>query len=130
MNHRHTWLRWIAVLPISATAYIASYFLLRLLSIVQMLFNSDGGTWYIKYVVPILASGFSGYAYILAGSSMAPNFKKNTALSLLLLMTLVIGAAIFSSILLKKYMGVIEGVGTVVGMMICFFELKEKNKLE
>ncbi len=124
---KYAWLRWIGVLPIAIAAYLIAYNLLRLLSLLNVLFEGkspDG--WYNLYIIPIIAAGAAGYAFVSSGVFTAPYHKKHTGLVLLIVITLLIGGALFVVLSKARVMSIIEVVASLVGAVIGFFAIEEE----
>jgi hypothetical protein len=129
---KYDWLKWIGVLPFALVVSIATTIVLRLLVFLQTFFGRDVNDLNIftEYITPIISSGAGGYAYILAGTFLAPNHKKNTGVILIIVYALLIGAALMVQIVERKYFGIIESVASLVGILIAFFEIKEDGDTE
>lgn len=125
-NTKYYWLRWIGVLPASIIAYLIAYNVLRLLSILSSLFegrSQDG--WYNLYIVPVVASAVAGYVFVSWGVFMAPIHKKHTGIGLLILMTLLIGGAIFIELTQTRVRGIVELIASLVGTIVGYFSIEE-----
>lgn len=125
---KHAWLRWLGVLPVAIIAYLIAYNLLRLLSLLGNLLegNSPNG-WYNLYIVPVIAAGVAGYAYINSGVSIAPLYKKETGLILVVLMALITGAALLIELGHTRIMGILELSASLVGTVIGYFSSNEEG---
>ena len=125
---KYYWLRWIGVLPASIIAYLIAYNLLNLLALFNKYFygmSNDG--WYALYIVPVIASGMAGYAFIFFGAFMAPYYKKYVGITLLILLALLTGGAILIEIGHPRIMGVIELTTSMIGALISYFGIEDLN---
>jgi hypothetical protein len=110
-NPKYNWLRWIAVLPAAFLASVISYLLVYY---VQRFF-SDANSGYVTYWVPCESAAFSGGAMVYYGAWVAPTYKKTTALILLILSSVVMGAGIFITVVQKEYLMMAKDICSLIG---------------
>ncbi len=111
-------LRWALVIPISLLANIIIYWLFG----AAQSFYYDESSKYIIYVVPLISSFASGIAIISGGVWTAPNYKKQTGLTLLVITTLFMGYGIFTKLHTHDYFElskiILSVIGSVIGYLI------------
>lgn len=124
---RTAWVRWVGVLPVALISLILSEFLFRLMYWVSSRFSGDWTGWMQDYIAPVISSGVGGYFYIIVGTTIAPYYKKYTGLILMLLLTAFTGILIFASAFAGKYLNMIQFISVLVGMIIAYIEIDEKE---
>ena len=124
------WLRWVGVLPCSILAYLLAYALIKLFNWFQTLFgvDKDDAAWFNNIAGPAFASGMAGYVFVVVGTYLAPMYKKNTGLILMILLALLSGVGIFAAIINKHYVtSIIESVAQLVGAVVAYKEIEKKE---
>lgn len=107
-------LRWIGVLPSALVASILAYVLIYYCQ--HWYFGDD--SLYGEYVVPCQASLGSGVAFTVYGTKMAPSYKKETAITIIVLILLLMGAGMFLAILQHKWFSLVKDIVCVIGVII------------
>jgi len=125
-------LKWIAVLPASLLAFVLSNLIYRFLHKITAFEYIDVHSWSNLVFVDIISSAISSAAFVYAGTFIAPTYKKETALILTVLISMMSGASLFIvNVITAKYFSNIGIISGIVGAIICYFEIlrKEKKKL-
>ena len=113
-------LKWIAVFPASLLAFVLSNFIWRLL-------HSLTASRYI--FVDIMSSAISAAAFVYAGAYIAPNYKKETALILTILISLISGASLFIvNVMTAEYFSNIGIIAGIIGAIVCYFAIQRTEK--
>jgi hypothetical protein len=122
---KYNWLRWVGVLPLSIGAYALSLLVVGLME----WFNHTEDKWslwyWVQIIVPIIANAVGGYYYIIAGTSLAPKFKKQTGLILLIILVLFAGVAIFLCVVSKEYFKILMNVASITAAAFALHEVEE-----
>lgn len=101
-------LRWIAVLP-SAVIAMLGIQLIQLLS-----FYLFFGTWNRGFFPEITADIMGGMAFLWCGALMAPNHRTACGITLICLLSMLTGIAIFVDIVSHEYLNMFRCVVTLV----------------
>lgn len=112
-NPKLNWLRWILVLP---SALLASYIPTIFTGILNNYYEPS--QWMIDYLEGPVGSFVAPIFYVTIGSYMAPKFKKNTALGLIVLFLLLIGVFIFFAFVKKEYLEIFLAMMAILGSVI------------
>lgn len=113
-NPKLNWLRWIAVLPAALLASVIAY----LFVFYTQRFFMDANSGYAIYVLPCESAAFSGGALVYYGAWVAPTYKKTTALVLLILSAVIMGAGIFMTIIQREYLMMAKDISCLLGAII------------
>jgi hypothetical protein len=116
-------LRWIAVLPAAIIASCIAYLFVNY----SQLFFVDEASKYAIYVVPVSSSFASGIALIHGGAWVAPSFKKQTALVLLIICCLVMVVGIYTTLRESRYLDFAKDIASIIGAFFGFTTSKEEN---
>lgn len=118
-------LKWLAVLPASLLANISMYFIWRFLYLMVI----DPSSRFNSIYIDILSSSIAGAAFVYAGTYIAPNYKKETALVLTILISMISGASIFIvNVIIADYFSNIGIIAGIVGAVACYFEIQRSEK--
>lgn len=128
-NPKLNWLRWILVLP---TALLASYIPTLFIGLINGFY--EPAQWFIDYIEGIPSTFISLIFYVMTGTYLAPQFKINTALILMILFMLFAGISIFLALGNKEYpkilFTIIAILGCINGYKIAVNSEKQvKNKM-
>ena len=115
-------LRWVAVLPCAAIGTSIVYLIVNY----SQLFYADENSKYAIYVIPVTASVASGVAVIYSGVWVAPSYKKQSTLILLVITCLLMGYGIFVTLNESRNLDFARNIATVVGAIIGFLIPKEE----
>jgi hypothetical protein len=116
-------LRWIGVLPISIIAWIVSYWVITLLNVIFSPVEMS------SYVITLLSSGGSGFAFVYIGSIVAP--KGNKVVSIVLATIMVIFALASFVTYLYGYgdnsmlLQIISTLATILGCIFASIKIGE-----
>ncbi len=122
-------LKWIAVLPGSLLAFILANFIWRLLHSITASRYIDPDSWLNIIFVDIMSSAISAAAFVYAGAYIAPNHKKETALILTILISMISGASLFIvNVMTAEYFSNIGIVAGIIGAIVCYFEIQRTEK--
>jgi hypothetical protein len=123
-------LKWIAVFPVSLLAYAL---VTLVFSLLPSLSGYDPNPLIYFVHTNVITPAIAAAAFVCAGTFIAPNYKKGTALILTILLCMIAGASLFVvNVITEKYFSNIEIVAEIVGAIICclgiqqFEEEKEK----
>ncbi len=120
------WLRWIAILPASIATYLLGYAATMIFGYVVRYFSDhDGFQWLNHIMFPLIASGVAGYYYIIVGTDLAPYHKKIVATVLTTIMFIYLILCCIWVFDQKDWRTGIEVIGTVVGIIKSFKDVKE-----
>lgn len=84
--------------------------------------------WMKKYFYAFIAGLFSGQVYIITAAYIAPIYKKETALVLLILAVLTIGAVMMTGYVNEEYNPWAENIGILIGLIIRYLMIDEEEK--
>ncbi|MEP7254931.1 MAG: hypothetical protein ABI666_04095 [Ferruginibacter sp.] len=131
INPKLKWIGWILSIPTAIASYFISYAIFNVMTWIGYKLNAgeDGDSWYVKYIVPGIAGGIGGYAFVKVGTLLVPKHKKYVALILLIIVSMTMGIGLFSGILQKHAISIIEAIGSVVGGVIGYIEILEERKI-
>lgn len=122
------WLRWLGVLPISIIVYLLAYALMKVFGLVSAYFGpGDDFEWVFNYSVPVFATGAAGYYYLKSGIIIAPNHKKQVAITLIVIMVLFMIFSILLAVSLKHWKTLLEVAGTIIGLVLSYLEMVKDN---
>lgn len=122
-------LRWIAVLPFSLLSFFLANMLWQLLYSITASRYLDPESIVNLIIVDIMSSAISTAAFVYAGVLMAPSKKKITALILAtLVITLLLISLFVVNVLTAKYVSNFGLISGVVGAMVCYNEIQEKEE--
>uniref|UniRef100_UPI0040489416 hypothetical protein n=2 Tax=Roseivirga sp. TaxID=1964215 RepID=UPI0040489416 len=122
-------LKWIAVLPASLLALILSNLIWRLLHSLTASRYIDTDSWLNLIFVDIMSSALASAAFIYAGTFIAPNYKKETALVLTILISMISGASLFIvNVMTAEYFSNVGIIAGIVGAVACYFEIQQSEK--
>lgn len=122
-------LKWLAVLPASILAFVLANFIWRLLHSLTASRYIDTDSWLNLIFVDIMSSAIAAAAFVYAGAFIAPNFKKETALVLTILISIISGASLFIvNVMTAEYFSNIGIVAGIVGAIACYFEVQRAEK--
>lgn len=116
-------LRWLTVLPCAIIASCVAYLFFKY----AQTFFVDENSKYAIYVVPVVASLISGVALVYAGVWCAPDFKKQTALVLLVLYCLIMGYGTVLKMIDREYLDFARYVASIVGVVIGYVVPNEET---
>lgn len=125
-------LRWIAVLPASAiAAFVANAFVVFGNKMSSFIW---GGTSIISELfIFVVGAGVTGYGFISAGHYVAPKYKKQTALVLCAVLSLVCGASLTLGFIMHGFCWdscktAIAGVITIVSAISTYVNIEEEGR--
>ena len=122
-------LKWIGVLPIAILALILSNALWRILHGLTASRYIEPDSWLNIIFVEVMSAALSSAAFIYAGTWIAPKYKKETALILLIILSMLFGALLLAANFLKgDYFSNIGLISGIIGAVMCFFEIQNKEK--
>lgn len=122
-------LKWIAVLPASIVAMILANIIWRFLYSITTFRYIDSDSWLNSIFVDITSSLISTVAFVYFGTLIAPNNKKEAALILTILISMISGASLFVvNVLTAEYFSNIEIIAQIVGAIIGYFEIQRTEK--
>lgn len=123
MTAKYNWLRWIGVFPCSVLVFLFIYLSIR------VWVRTETSTIYgiMDVVAPAIAGIAAAYCYMWAGVKIAPDHKKHTALVLLIIMILSIGASLYVEINNRSVIRIIENTFSILGLIIAYKEVEKKN---
>ncbi len=122
-------LKWIAVLPTSLLAFILANFIWRLLHSITASRYIDPDSWLNIIFVDIMSSAISAAAFVYAGAYIVPNYKKETALILTILISMISGASLFVvNVMTAEYFSNIGIIAGIIGAIVCYFEIQRTEK--
>jgi hypothetical protein len=121
-------LRWIAIIPAALLSYFLGYALYKVIFwISDRLYSHEDG-WMALYITPAIAAGAAGYFFITSGHWLAPMHKRYAALGLLIIISMIMGIAVFTGAIYGQVMGIVESVASVVGAVIGYIQcLEDEN---
>jgi len=122
-------LKWIAVFPVSIIAMIMANIIWRFLYSITAFRYIDPDSWLNLILVDIMSSLISTAAFVYFGTMIAPNNKKETALILTILISMISGASLFIvNVMTAEYFSNIGIIAGIVGAIICYFEIQRTEK--
>ena len=125
-------LKWITVLPVSVLALILANLIWRLLHSITASRYIDPDSWLNLIFFDIMSSAIAAAAFVYAGTYIAPNYKKETALILTIFISMISGASLFIvNIMTEEYFSNIEIIAGIIGAILCYLEIQrtENEKL-
>lgn len=125
-------LRWIGVIPGSLIAFLTADVIWRIINSFTTIRYFDSDSWIYLIFVEIMSSAVAGASFIYAGTYIAPNFKKETALILTIIFSMLSGALLFiTNFMTGENFPNIAIIAGVIGAIACYFEiLNSENKKE
>ena len=114
-------LRWIGVLPCALLASLSAYLLMFLFS--RLSLNTD--SWLIVYILPLICSYISGFAFMTVGILLAPSYTRIVALILTVTLLVILRTGIMPVFPSKEYLEFTQFVITVAGSTIAYFSLRD-----
>lgn len=129
-NPRNYWIRWIALLPLSIISLLLVFSLFSLINYLsaKFYFGNNSDSWMVLYIYPITSSYLSGAAYILTGEVVAPSFKRNSCIILLVILSIILGVSFVGTIAKQEYKVLINGAAQLIGALVTFINLKKFDK--
>lgn len=122
-------LKWIAVFPVSIIAMILANIIWRFLYSITAFRYIDPDSWLNLIFVDIMSSAIASASFVYAGTFIAPNYKKETALVLTILISMISGASLFIvNVMTAEYFSNIGIVAGIIGAVICYFEIQRTEK--
>lgn len=122
-------LKWIAVLPASVLALILANLVWRLLHSLTASSYIDPTSLLNLIFVDIMSSAIASAAFVYAGAFIAPNYKKETALVLTVIISLISGASLLIvNVMTAEYYSNIGIIAGIVGAVVCYFEIQRTEK--
>ncbi len=122
-------LKWIAVFPVSLLAFILANFIWRLLHSITASRYIDSDSWLNIIFVDIMSSAISAAAFVYAGAYIAPYHKKEIALILTILISMLSGASLFIvNVMTAEYISNIGIIAGIIGAIVCYFEIQRTEK--
>lgn len=122
-------LKWIAILPASVLALILTNLIWRLLHSLTASRYIDQDSWLNLIFVDIMSSAISAAAFVYSGAFIAPDYKKETALVLTILISMISGASLFIvNVMTAEYFSNIGILAGIVGAIVCYFEIQRTEK--
>ena len=122
-------LKWIAVLPATVLALILANLIWRLLHSITASRYIDPDSCLNLIFVDIMSSAIATAAFVYAGAFIAPNYKKETALILTILISMISGASLFIvNVMTAEYFSNIGIVAGIVGAVACYIEVQRAEK--
>ena len=122
-------LKWIAVIPVSVLALILANLIWRLLHSLTASRYIDPDSWVNLVFADIMSSAIAAAAFVYAGAFMAPNYKKETALVLTILISVISGASLFiTNVITADYFANIGIAAGIVGAVACYYEIQRTEK--
>jgi hypothetical protein len=124
------WLRWVGVLPIAIIVFVIVSPIVKLGWDITLYFGiTFGSAEFIKrYIVAFIAGYFTGNAFIAVGVIIAPQYKSGTALVLLILMVLSLGAIMALGFHNNEYNPWAENVGILIGVLLRYVIVNQEYK--
>ena len=114
-------LRWIGVLPCALLASLSAYLLMFLFS--RLSLNTD--SWLIVYILPLICSYISGFAFMTVGILLAPSHTRIVALILTATLLVILRMEIIPVFSSKEYLEFTRFITTVAGSTIAYFSLRD-----
>ena len=127
-NTKYNWLKWIGILPISLFAGAVSFYLISLINSINLFFwvgDKLSMFYLLHYLIPLIANCFGAYFYIIAGTSLAPYYKKKTGLILFILLLIVTLFGFIMSIIRKEYSEMILSIGIIITSFYAYKSIDE-----
>jgi hypothetical protein len=122
-------LKWIAVLPVSVLAYALATLIWQVLPLLTAPMHGDPNPLINFIHTNVITPAIAAAAFVCAGTFIAPNYKKATALILTILICMIAGASLFVvNAITEKYLSNIEIVAEIVGSVICCLGIQQIEK--
>lgn len=122
-------LKWIAVFPVSIIAMILANIIWRFLYSITAFRYIDPDSWLNLIFVDIMSSAIASASFVYAGTFIAPNYKKETALVLTILISIISGASLFIvNVMTEEYFSNIGIVAGIIGAVVCYYEIQRTEK--
>ncbi len=122
-------LKWIAVFPVSIIAMILANIIWRFLYSITAFRYIDPDSWLNLIFVDIMSSAIASASFVYAGTFIAPNYKKETALVLTILISTISGASLFIvNFMTAEYFSNIGIVAGIIGAVVCYIEIQRTEK--
>lgn len=116
-------LRWFFILPGSILAYILSGLFFKFIIFLSSLVSVDTALIDIVFK-EALQSGVSSFFFVVVGANISPNFKKETSLALLILLSMLYGIAFFSANFISKdYLSNLSLISGIVGSIVGYYQI-------
>lgn len=131
-NQKYYWLRWIILLPACASIYIVALEGLTIIFTYMRGIDMEPGEYSLfNLMAPGLAAIIAAFGCIKTGALLAPIYKKQTALILLILISIITGIGIV--VLLMKGMDfklLLIIIGQTVGGFATYTQIERETKEE
>jgi len=124
-NSKLDWLKWVGVIPAAFGAYALSLLVVALMNWLNHTDDKFSLMFWIQKIVPIIANAVGGYYYIVAGTTVAPSYKKITGLILLIILVLISGVLIYLLLIGKEYFKAIMSVAMIVSATFAYIEVDD-----
>lgn len=122
-------LRWFAILPSSILVFFLVYGLVKLIYGFGITRYIDTDSRTAIFIVEAVSNFLSGSAFVLTGSSIAPNYNKIVAIVLVGIILIIAGSSLFIvTFLSKDYLtipGIIFGIIGSITAAVYFFKEKD-----
>ncbi len=125
-NKAQNIIRWVALLPVATISLVIAYLLFLWGDGVAMGYHGMPG-WVNKYVIPVFSAGFGGVVYMWVVVCMAPKYKQEVAIVMLVLLSMAVSLTLFVGIYYESYLGAIQAAAVVVSAVVAFFSLRDNN---
>ena len=117
------WIRWLLLVPCAVFAYGI------VLTVFQRLFPySDYSGWFINYLRSPLITFLGSLVFIIIGVLFAPKYQKRIALILLIVIVMLSSFDLFNSIRLEYYFRIARVCTGLLGGLVGYFLMENKNK--
>lgn len=114
-------LRWIGILPCAFLAFIIAF---KLHLVIMLLVGDDNLLLhlFIKYISPVIAGGLAGYVFILVSIYIAPAYKKDVALIMLIVFLSFVGIVLYLGILQDYAISILQAIASIVGGILGYIQ--------
>lgn len=126
-NPKRYWIRWISLLPVSVSAYVIMYGLMKLMLTFFTRVNEEGDLSIAVLLAPGIASTIGSYWFVWMGWYFAPGHKRIVRLLLIIIAAIVAGLCTVLLIRQFTFNVLIEIIGIVVGIIAAYFKIENEG---